>query len=633
MVFIQKALYIDANNKSSKTKKIDAPEIMGPVDFGVREYEKDKSVFCFGTGILSGSIIPGTRRLVFTGLSPLWKNFYISTMGGAAYVFHRLGINYVSIKGKTPNLSVLEINRKKGKLSVSFHDISPDKIWEGYKKEIGVYALQQYIYDNYAKNFKDDCRILITGPASQRTNYGAIASAPIGRDGVISHVDCWAGRGGFGSKLLQDHNVVGIIYGGDFEEDKSSPLKDVKLIDSVFEEGMGKRMMAADMDATTKYRYDPSFKSGGTLGVNFSRLKSWMFSFNYGSVKFSEGQRLELWEEFIQNHYLKQFNEETIQTKQQKHCGEPCPAVCKKMNDKYKKDYEPYEALGPNMGVFDQRAAEKLNRFADAMGFDAIQIGSVISFVAEAINQALIPKEDLGLSITPNFSKENFDVLTDSMNNADFGVELIKKIVYDHECVSLRKGLRVAAKELDQKYPGVLNLAVYNAFGEDGCIVPNQYWVPGMFSPMPIMGKYFEYYGANYLPPRELGKKNVERMILELYSDNGGICRFHREWVEKLLEPLVKKVLKVDVAYRIKDYHSHHKRLAQLINLGNKPVFWETERVVDIIKAYLEKVYECEEEHKEEVRAWVEKFEADKWEAAKLYWEELKDGMNEAFSD
>ena len=48
--------------------------------------------------------------------------------------------------------------------------------------------------------------------------------------------------------------------------------------------------------------------------------------------------------------------EETIEKKQFKHCGEPCAAVCKKMNGIYKKDYEPYQALGPNSGIFDQRA-------------------------------------------------------------------------------------------------------------------------------------------------------------------------------------------------------------------------------------------------------------------------------------
>ena len=31
-------------------------------------------------------------------------------------------------------------------------------------------------------------------------------------------------------------------------------------------------------------------------------------------------------------------------------------------------------------------------------------------------------------------------------------------------------------------------------------MVPNQYWVPGMLSPMPMMGKYFVYYGVEFHP-------------------------------------------------------------------------------------------------------------------------------------
>ena len=60
-------------------------------------------------------------------------------------------------------------------------------------------------------------------------------------------------------------------------------------------------------------------------------------------------------EKLILDHYLKQFNEETIQTKQQHTCGEPCTAVCKKMRDEFKKDYEPYQTMGPLCGIFDQR--------------------------------------------------------------------------------------------------------------------------------------------------------------------------------------------------------------------------------------------------------------------------------------
>jgi glyceraldehyde-3-phosphate dehydrogenase (ferredoxin) len=138
------------------------------------------------------------------------------------------------------------------------------------------------------------------------------------------------------------------------------------------------------------------------------------------------------------------------------------------------------------------------------------------------------------------------------------------------------------------------------------------------------MGKYFEYYGADYLDPFELGKMNVERMIKELYSDNSGICRFHRGWVEKIIEKLVDKLFNVNI-----DYYAHHKKLAQMINLGNKPIFWETEKVMDIIQAYLEKVL-TGEPNNEELQNLIKKFNKDKVGTAKEYWQKILDGQNEA---
>ena len=100
--------------------------------------------------------------------------------------------------------------------------------------------------------------------------------------------------------------------------------------------------------------------------MNYAKLAGRMLSFNYQSIYMDEDERLAIHKNFVLDHYLKQFNEETIATKQQKHCGEPCVAVCKKMNGEFKKDYEPYQTMGPLSGIFDQRAAEQLNHHAEA---------------------------------------------------------------------------------------------------------------------------------------------------------------------------------------------------------------------------------------------------------------------------
>ncbi len=619
----QTAAYIDASGSTYEIKDIGDPNIIGPINFGLSQYKQDRNTLCFGSGVLAGTPIPGAKRMMFTGYSNLWENFYISTMGGAAFVFHKTGLNYVSIRGKAQKPTIIKINRKEGNLSIEFVPVDDlDGIWKGYGGMIGTYALQKWVCDRFGSEFKE-CRILVTGPAAKLSRNGAIMSAPI-LAGKISPVDCWAGRGGIGSELLQTHGIAAVIYGGD-HADENPALKDIAHINTIFEEHFKRNMLQEDMADTVKYRYNPTLHTGGTLGVNYTKLKGWMFSFNYQSVYWTEDERLDLHKRFVLDHYLKQFNEDTIDKKQFRHCGEPCAVVCKKMNGEFKKDYEPYQTFGPNCGIFDQGAAERINHHADAMGFDTITAGSVVSWIMELLSKGKIKKEDFGLTLDPKFDRENFDVVADSNHNADAAIEIVKMITYSDQGAVFRHGIRDAAKELGQKYGfDAVSFAAYNAYGEHGCMVPNQYWVPGMFSPMPILGKYFCYYGTDFMPPRELGKKNVQRMVNEFAIDNAGMCRFHRGWAEKIMNDIINDLYKTDY-----DVIANAREMARTLNAENRSVFWESERVIDIIRVYLEKMLVGEPDNAV-LKDWVDRFRADKMKAARAYWEEIKAGIQEA---
>ncbi len=385
-------------------------------------------------------------------------------------------------------------------------------------------------------------RICAVGPAALHTQEGAIGSNPI-RKGALSPVVDWAGRGGLGSRLLQNHNIAAIIFGGEWED---PDLRDSAEIDAYFMEHFGQKTIQTDIALTEKYRYVPQFETGGTFGINMRDLNERILSYNYTSIYHSDEERLQQHKEFILEHYLAQFNEETIKPKHFQHCGEPCPVVCKKMLDIYKKDYEPYQALGPQIGVFDQRAAEQINDFVDAMGFDAIQTGGTLAWIMELVSQGLIPPEDFGfppydtLKFEFKTSVKDFDLVLDSAINADYAHAVLEAILFKPECELFRNGIRSAAMALDKRY-GIKSVdrAVYLPHGEDGHMVPNQYWVAGMLSPMPMMGKYYVYYEGKFMPPYELGRKNVERMTYELFNDNSGICRFHRKWAESITDEIL----------------------------------------------------------------------------------------------
>lgn len=635
---LQRELTIHLHNANWYVRPVEDKRILGPVDYGWYRYNAYPDSFTFGEGLLAGSSIPGSRRLVFAGWSPQWDGFFISSMGGAAYSFHNLGVNFVALRGRCEDPSVIILNHIQGEISVRIEKINVESIWSRYASEdgtplYGFYALQQAIFDRYAKEYPENrFRIFAVGPASMYTNEGIIGSNPI-RKGALTHVIDWAGRGGMGSRLLQYHNVVGCIFGGEWDD---PDLRDSAEIDQYFLDHYGKKTIQTDLAVTQKYRYFPEFDTGGTFGVNMRTMDDRIMSFNYQSIYKTSDERFAQHENFILQHYLKQFNEETIATKSFQHCGEPCAVVCKKMKDQYKKDYEPYHALGPQVGVFDQRAAEILNDHADAMGFDAIQLGGTISWIMELLHNGLVLPHDFGFppvsEMSFNFAIDpsQFDVVKDSQKNANYANAIIDAILFDERCEIFRQGIRAASRYLDNHYQlNTTDRAVFIRHGERGYMVPNQYWTPGMLSPMPVMGKYYVFYNNEFLPPNELGRKNVERMVYEFFNDNSGICRFHRKWAESITDEILCAHYDLEV-----DYKAHQFQLAKEIfdREERKSLPWKSERVIDLVISFLE-YWQAQEFSHPELKDWIEKFSEDKQKTALAFWQEIKRGQVDAFRD
>jgi glyceraldehyde-3-phosphate dehydrogenase (ferredoxin) len=156
-------------------------------------------------------------------------------------------------------------------------------------------------------------------------------------------------------------------------------------------------------------------------------------------------------------------------------------------------------------------------------------------------------------------------------------------------------------------------------------MVPNQYWVPGMGSPMPIMGKYYVFYGGGYTTPNELGRKNVERMVYELINDNCGVCRFHRQWSEPLLEIMINDRFGLNL-----DFKAHHYKMAQEINEHErgKSIPWETERMAELFFNYLEY---CGDSGSEDPAMFRWQNHEDNLMTAQAFWQAILDGQEIAF--
>jgi glyceraldehyde-3-phosphate dehydrogenase (ferredoxin) len=619
----QKVLFVDAGTGYSRSARYDLSAFCGPVDLGLH-LAGQHNCLAIGIGMLAGSIVPGSNRLIFSGFSPCWGGFYVSSMGGAGLVFENLGISTLAIVGRAGTPSVLYLNRRHGEeIDIAVEPVDVTRVWADGRR--GVYALMDHVLARYGSRYEETPRILTTGPAALATDFGGIVSAPI-ENGQPSYVDTWAGRGGMGTKLLAEHGIAAVIYGGTFIDED---FRDRKVADAWFERRYQKKLAAKDLEATTKYRFDPKFDTGGTFGVNFATVGGGLLAFNYRSIYWEESERVELHRKLVREHYLQQFNEETIKTRQQRTCGEPCAAVCKKLNGEFKKDYEPYQVMGPLTGIFDQRAAELLNHHADTLGFDAISAGGVLAWLMDCLDEGLLTSVELGVDTTPVFAPAGFRVVEDSMHNAELGIRLLDGIIARSGPLDLLHGARRRARRLARvRGKRVLDLLVHTGYARKGWMVPNQYWTPGVLSPMPIMGKYYQHYGQEFLPPRTLGRVNAERMRQELILDIMGICRFHRGWAEEMLPEIwhelfgPKEGLLAAAAIT-----------AGRINSRNSSVFWESERTIDLVHTYLKRRLSLAGSADAELVSWLARFDADKGAAALDFWYEVHKGTHESLRE
>jgi glyceraldehyde-3-phosphate dehydrogenase (ferredoxin) len=256
-----------------------APEagILGPVDHGWQAYTEDSGVFTFGEGALATSPIHGARRLVFCAYSPLWETFYISSMGGAAFAFKHVGVNYVRLAGRAARPSILLLNNDGQGPTARLEPIDDyTEIWQGYKAPdgeqlLGVFALQQALLDRWGGEYPAKrVRSFVVGPVSAVTPEGTIGSNPVEKGGINPVAD-WCGRGGMGSRLLQQHNIVGCMFGGNWEEPQKATIKD---FDPYFVEHFGERAVKVDKAVTAKYALDPKTNTGGTFCSNYHAMGS-----------------------------------------------------------------------------------------------------------------------------------------------------------------------------------------------------------------------------------------------------------------------------------------------------------------------------------------------------------------------
>jgi glyceraldehyde-3-phosphate dehydrogenase (ferredoxin) len=247
----------------------------------------------------------------------------------------------------------------------------------------------------------------------------------------------------------------------------------------------------------------------------------------------------------------------------------------------------------------------------------------------ECLSENLLELEELGINGYPVFSLDGFDMVSDSMHNAEIGIGLLDTIIEKRGIINLEQGARKFVRRLSrEKGKGVLDSFLYTAFARRGWMVPNQYWTPGTLSPMPIMGKYYMYYGNEFLPPRELGRRNAKRMQKELSLDNIGMCRFHRLWAEEMIPEIMDSLYGLN-----QQFLENISMTASRINSRNSSIYWEPERNIDFVHSFLERLHTVEGNTDSELMKWLQYFKKDKHEAALSFWYEMHKGILESLRE
>ena len=85
--------------------------------------------------------------------------------------------------------------------------------------------------------------------------------------------------------------MVRLITPGTVVEDD---FRDHKVADQWFQNKYNLKLHQKDLEATSKYRFDEKFSTGGTFGVNYAGMGGKIMAFNYRTIFDTEEARLDL---------------------------------------------------------------------------------------------------------------------------------------------------------------------------------------------------------------------------------------------------------------------------------------------------------------------------------------------------
>ncbi|MEB3851196.1 MAG: aldehyde ferredoxin oxidoreductase [Desulfurococcales archaeon] len=597
-------LRVDVGSGEWGVEEVDG--LLGPLDLGVTlhlgEYSSyrydaysERNAVVLGWGPFAHSRLLGSHRVVAVFRSPLTGGLHASTMGGAAWVWARSGLDALAVEGRAEEPSLLLVEGGPGgevRVRVAPLEARLGDLWR--PRPGGLYGarLLQEAAEAQARRLASTAalRVAVVGPAAEASHAGALQSWEHGWRVVDG-----ASRGGVGSVLLRAHGVAAIAVGGRLEPPRRERLAAYRAAEEAARERVGAPLARAVLGTTRKYRFDERLGTGGTFGVNYVHYRELVPMLAFNTIYYNVTVRLRL-HAMLMERFWGPFQAEVFSGSPAGKwltCGEPCPVACKKVYRGVKVDYEPFHALGPMVGVFELDHARRLVEHADALGVDAIEAGHAAAWLLDLASRGIIDPASIGASGRPVMEPDRYKP---EHSGAHAGaVEKVLLAAYHPEppgelgglepaVLAGRHGIRAAARELESRgASGAGDWAVYAAFGHGGWyMTPNLYWTPGMIAPLYMLGRYWTNYTPTFQEPEDYARTSLQRAAAEYAVDNAGFCRFHRGWVEKVLDRLYE-ALGASV-----DPIGNARRMYRLVadyreRAGAQPVPWETRKTMDIL--------------------------------------------------
>ncbi|MFH1561370.1 MAG: aldehyde ferredoxin oxidoreductase N-terminal domain-containing protein [Patescibacteria group bacterium] len=529
-----KVLFVDLTKKKYYSEEVEV-EQNGIIDLGLKlhfdqkTYQlaagNPKNLLIFGAGPFN---FGGANRGVFVFRSPVHGGIHSSTLGDAGTFIKKTGFDALVFLGRSAQPCFLIIDEKE----VVFRQVPAAG---------NVFKLEKIIFNQLKSegyNVASDFRIALAGSLAAKLPYGVIVFSKPNQSGRQISV---AGRGGVGSVMIQSHNLSGFAFGGDCQ------LLSEKLPVSP----------RVAIEATEKYR------QYGTK-ANFCNLKENLPMFNWSTFSRSVNLRKRLHQDLIEDQFL--LGLKTVSAT----CGESCLATCRKQECGRRLDYEPYESMGPLIGVFDRGLTRKLVMKADSLGLDIIYFGNILSAVLEAGAKGKLDLKKLfGVSYRSDFDfgKKNWKGSKQNYLVAD---GLINDLIKNPKSLLLGRISQVA------KRLSIEEFAFYLSYQNGFDMVPNIYRSLGLYLPIAMPGKYFSDYQTKADTPVKYAKICAQKGMDEYQLDNLGLCRFHRGWLVDVLKKQPgnpKQGLSKLIEYR---------RLAKA-----DQVLWQSPRMIQTVKDLL----------------------------------------------